>query len=523
MRRILLLLLIITFCIESSFSQLESSAFSATGRGGVATTFVTDYQTIGINPANLGFVKSFREFSSTITAEPLTRDELFNSFFKTETTNLTFAEKEQAVARFADKSIGVNIDAMLFGFSIHLPRNIGVAVSVRDRVQLYTRLGRGASELAFLGANSSYFPNLLLSDGSQVFNPRNPTVSAAYEDVIGTPLPSLSEEEQSAVVLGFFDEQRLNDELGITDLESFSSKDLLSNSRISASWFREYNISIGGRIYDSYNLSVYAGVGYREIRGLLVVDLEISEGSDSTIFDQNYLSVATGLIDFDQFQVRDGATFKDFLFPSGVAKGRGFDFGATFVIKRNLYIAASVTNVGQITSGDSTYSVGGQNLIEQFGGFGLSNYNLIGSQENGFAIGGDNSPIDWTPQPIRKVDLPSNFRFGASYEYLRTLHIGFDVVIPLNDVAGNLEEPLYAIGGDFRFSKIFKLSSGVNIGGNNGGKINIPLGITYIAKKGFYEAGIATRDFATYLSNSEGSTLSFASGFLRFKLGTIKQ
>ncbi len=500
---------------------MESSAFSATGRGGVATTFVTDYQTIGINPANLGFVKSFRdplitvgfgEFSSTITAEPLTRDELFNSFFKTETTNLTFAEKETAAERFTDKSIGINLDAMLFGFSIHLPKNIGVAVNVRDRVQLYTRLGRGASELAFLGSNSSYFPFLQLStpiNGETIVpNPRHPEFQN---------LEPLSEEEQSSVVLGLFDP------LTNPDIEPEETKSVLRNSRISASWLREYNISIGARIFDSYNLSVYAGVGYREIRGLMVVDLDISESADSVLFDENYLSVASGLIDFEQFQIRDGASFGDFLFPSGVSQGRGFDFGATFVIKRNLYIAASVNNIGSITSGDVTYSVGGEADIEQFGGFGLANYNLIGSQESGFAIGGANSPIEWTPQPIRKTDLPANARFGASYEYLRTLHLGFDVVVPLNEVAGNLEEPLYAIGGDFRFSKIFKLSSGVNIGGNNGGKVNVPLGITYMAKKGFYEAGIATRDFITYLSNSEGSTLSFASGFLRFKFGTIRK
>ena len=90
MRRVLLSLVFILFLSETSFGQLESTAFSATGRGGVATTFATDYQTIGINPANLGFVKSFRdplitfgigEFSTTITAEPLTRDELIQTFF----------------------------------------------------------------------------------------------------------------------------------------------------------------------------------------------------------------------------------------------------------------------------------------------------------------------------------------------------------------------------------------------------------------------------------------------------------
>ena len=91
MRRILLSLVIVLFFALPTFAQLDLSAFTATGRGGVATTFSTDYQTIGINPANLGFVKSFRdplvtlgfnEASFTVRAEPLTRSELFKAIFK---------------------------------------------------------------------------------------------------------------------------------------------------------------------------------------------------------------------------------------------------------------------------------------------------------------------------------------------------------------------------------------------------------------------------------------------------------
>ena len=50
-----LVLLFISFTGYISFSQIEGYVSSAAGRGGVATTFVTDYQCIGINPANLGF------------------------------------------------------------------------------------------------------------------------------------------------------------------------------------------------------------------------------------------------------------------------------------------------------------------------------------------------------------------------------------------------------------------------------------------------------------------------------------
>jgi len=514
MRRILLLA-ILFLLVESGYSQLESTAFSATGRGGVATTFATDYQTIGINPANLGFVKSFRdpfitfgfgEVNSTITAEPLTRDELFNAFFNPSTTNLSFAEKEEAAKRFANKSLAVNMDAMLFGVSIRLPKNIGIAFNVRDRVQLYTRLGDAASELAFLGSNASYFPFLQLSSGNIISNPRYENANKANPD--DPDVPNLTEDQQASVALGTF----------TTSAEASSSKDLLKGSRISASWYREFNFSVGTRLYDSYNFSIYAGVGYREIRGLMNIDMDVVASGDTAVFNENYLSLASGLVDFDQFSVRDGATFKDFLFPSGVAKGRAVDLGITMVIKRNLYIGMAITNWGQVKSADSTYAVGGANLIEQFSGGGFSNYNVVSSTENEFAIGGERSPIRWDSQEAKIVDLPSTLRLGASYEYLQTLHVGFDVIFPLNNVGGNLEAPLIAIGGEYRLNKLIKLSSGLNIGGNNGGKANIPLGVTYTAKRGSYEAGIATRDISTYFSGAEGSTLSLATGFLRFKI-----
>ncbi|MDB5236789.1 MAG: hypothetical protein JWR44_3782, partial [Hymenobacter sp.] len=44
----------------TAFAQNELSNFSATGRGGVINTFATDYQAIGINPANLGRSTNFR-------------------------------------------------------------------------------------------------------------------------------------------------------------------------------------------------------------------------------------------------------------------------------------------------------------------------------------------------------------------------------------------------------------------------------------------------------------------------------
>ena len=58
MKNVILILLVLSSF--NLFSQIEYSSFTATGRGG-ATTFVTDYQALGINPANLGWHLEFEE------------------------------------------------------------------------------------------------------------------------------------------------------------------------------------------------------------------------------------------------------------------------------------------------------------------------------------------------------------------------------------------------------------------------------------------------------------------------------
>ena len=54
MKKLLLLFSLFLTGIYAAFGQAEGSVVSATARAGVATTFVTDYHSIGINPANLG-------------------------------------------------------------------------------------------------------------------------------------------------------------------------------------------------------------------------------------------------------------------------------------------------------------------------------------------------------------------------------------------------------------------------------------------------------------------------------------
>jgi hypothetical protein len=60
-----------------------------------------------------------------------------------------------------------------------------------------------------------------------------------------------------------------------------------------------------------------------------------------------------------------------------------------------------------------------------------------------------------------------------------------------------------------------QLSAGLMTGGNADTKL--PVGVTFIAGAGTWEAGIASRDMITYFSQ-RNPTLSLSLGFLRFRI-----
>lgn len=503
-------------CLPMSgiWAQTEMSAFTATGRGGVATTFVTDYHAIGINPANLGKRKSFRdprltfgfmEMQATFTTEALNRRELANAIFRTGRTSFSFDEKAAAAEKLANTNLSLNVDLMLAGAAISLPGGHGLAFSIRDRQQLFARVNSNAAEILFLGANAGYFPDLLLSNGRVVPNPRFPGNQG---------VPPLTEVQRETLVQGLFSDS--------TQARFYA--DILDGTRVSASWFREYNLSYGKKIVETYDFALYAGAGVKILNGMMLVDLAASGGQ----LTQSNISVSpTFGLDFgDDTQVtnptfrgtENASLFRQFVFPRPVGTGLGFDLGMTMVVKRHLTLGMAITNIGQLQWDGNVYQVNNGRLV-QFEGTGLNNYNILATSEGAFQFAGELSPLRWEGSNQISTALPSIIRGGVSYEFFKTLHVGFDVMVPRNKIAGNLESTLWAIGADLHAYKMFRLSAGINAGGNNGARVNLPVGITYIARRGFYEAGVATRDLMTYLANiGQGSTLSFATGFLRFKI-----
>lgn len=507
LRSFLLLLLSISLSVSYVYAQ-ELTSWKATGRGGVATTFATDYHALGVNPANLAIRKSFRDPKVTFGfmeanigffAEKVEFLDVFRSFtagsFFSPNTNYQFeyARKQQAVAEIANKPLSATVNATLFGVHFSGEKFGGLAFSVRDRMDFYSRTNETISSIIFLGQNSPYFTRLLLSNGEEIAN-----------------TPDLPVEVREEVVFGFRPEN-----------EALTYGEVMDGSRVRMNWVREYNIAYGVKIFDSYNVQIFGGLGMRYISGISHINLDARNGQ--FVRDNISLSPSFPIQGFDidnpsgvGYEPKSGLA--RYMLPKPIGNGYGIDIGLNMVIKRNLYIGASLINYGSIRWTGNVYSLN-NGILAQIEGAGFDNYNFIRYSPETFVLGGEGSALSWTGSSEIEQELPTMIRAGISYDFFRTAHIGLDVVLPQNDAPGNLENPLLALGVDVQLNRIFTLSSGVSTGGNQGDNINIPVGITYNAPRRHYEIGFATQDLSSFIGDIEGggNNISFALAVLRFK------
>ncbi|WP_338815806.1 DUF5723 family protein (plasmid) [Bernardetia sp. Wsw4-3y2] len=501
-------ILILFFLANTTLFGQELTSYGVTGRGGVATTFATDYQAIGVNPANLAIRKSFRDPKITFGflegnigfyTENVTFSQILKSYFPKAFNNgnnyqLTYAEKQKAAKDLPNASLSTTINATLFGMHISSEKLGGFAFSIRDRLDFYSKTNSTLSEILFLGQNASYFTNLLLSNGQTISNSQD-----------------LSQDIRDQVVFGFRPES-----------ESQTYGEVMNNSTIQMLWTREYNFAYGKKIVDSYNVQVFAGLGVRYISGITLIDLE----SQNNVFigETIALSPSFPIEGFDipsptnvGYQPKNG--FARFALPKPIGNGYGIDLGLNIVIKRNLYLGASLINYGKMSWTGNVYNIT-DGILAQTQGTGFDNYNFIAYSPETFQLGGEGSALSWEGSEKFDDELPAMLRVGGSYEFFKTAHLGFDVVVPLNiDAPGSLASNLYAIGGDLRINKLLTISSGLSTGGNQDFNLNIPFGLTYHARRGHYEAGFSTQDISSFIGDIEGggNNISFALGFLRFK------
>jgi hypothetical protein len=460
-----LLAAILSLAAGHLFAQNELSNFTATGRGGVVNTFATDYQAIGINPANLGrFTNPFFSFSIGETgmgagSKSLTHDEL-NKFIYHGSDKLTQAEKQEFAAAFNnDDALNVNIDFTSLALSVRFPKAGGLAFSNRLRVTGHMGLNKNGAEILFLGKDAPVFANFQPGD-------------------------------------------------------KVSIKETLAPTSVQMSILNEWNVAYGLQVVNLPNFKMQVGAGYKYVQGVGTVDIVVNDkevtafSALSPKFDVHY----GDLVNNPEFNTSDigGGIFKP------VGQGHAFDLGVAAEFGDMVKAAVSVTDIGSMTWRGHLLTANDQ-TIQKVTSTGVNSFDFF-SEVVDFAASGEDTLFTYEPGGEKKRDLPTKLRTGLGFKLSKKVDTGVDVTLPLNEVAGNLSDTFVGIGIDFKPVPVLRLSSGFSTGAGYGG--SLPLGATFVMPH--YEFGIATRDILGLFSD-KNPYLSVAFGFLRFKFGVAEE
>ncbi|MCD4790857.1 MAG: hypothetical protein K8R37_12740, partial [Bacteroidales bacterium] len=227
MKNSILLLSVFILSVLSSqlCSQTQSGAFTVTGAG-YSSAVVTDYQCIGLNPANLGWKRNDHlmnvgvgEAGISIYSEPLKRA-LVLDLFKGGMV-FTEEEREQAMQNFTNSKLQLEGNINGFGISFQDEKIGGFGFSIREKFMWNSNLNETSADFLFNGYHAAYFDTIKFENGDSIGYSFNP------EDV---------------------------------------SK-LFYGTRLSFMWYREFNLAYGRNIINKNNFSLYGGVGFKYIRG----------------------------------------------------------------------------------------------------------------------------------------------------------------------------------------------------------------------------------------------------------------
>lgn len=495
MYRFLLLLCVFVLSFFT-FSQTQGVAYTAVGKG-VATTFLTDYQCLGVNTSALGwgtgyekkkFTLGSSEFGFGIYSDVLTKEKLKNfynavnaSIRKDTSASFDWNKQKQAVNDYALAGITMFADYNWGGFAYQGKIFGGIAFNVRENYQWYSKLNQTAADVVLNGKVSSLFDSLTLLMGVDTVRVSN----------TGT----LSPDSLNAVISG---------SMAIP----LNLSSLLRGTSIKMSWNRSYNLGYGRKVFGIPEfIDIYAGVGGRIIKSVAMFNLEAGDelmmySSLSPVFKIDYQNLASGKNILSNY---DGGI------PPSVGSGYGVDLSASAILWDKFKFALAINNLGSVTYNRNVYKVK-DTLIGNVRIDGLTDANLTKSINQLIQEGGLLS-LQGTEK--YKLTNASTIRIGGSFHFKNRLGVGFDMVAPFNsDNPGNIKNAIVSAGGDIRIVKWLQLSLGFYGGGIY--KNNFPVGINFILRDGRYECGVSSRNIMSFFKEDTHS-LSFAFGFARFR------
>lgn len=478
------------------FGQTQGIAYTAVGRG-VATTYVTDYHTLGINSSALGWGNEYgksvttgmSEFNFGIYSDSLSADRLRqlykairNDIREKDQDPADWERQKQYAQDYIESGIALDASYNWLGMSYYSEKFGGVAFNISEQYNWYSKLNEKTSGIIFEGRLSDYFNELTVvfgNDTSVIQNTGN-----------------LSQDTLSAVISG-----------NITVPLLLS--DLTNGSQIKFTWNRNYNLGYGRKIFgDDSTFAVYGGIGGRFIQSMAMVDMQ---SDDSGIRMYSAISPSYG-IDYGAVANFNPSTFtQGGSIPKPVGMGYGLDFSASVKIMNAVKVSAAVNNIGGVTYSRNVYSVK-DTLVGSMSLAGLDDYNITNSVQQLLSDGGI---LVLEGEEKFKVANAATFRFGASVDLWKKVSFGFDVVAPFNnDNPGSIANPVYSFGAEVRPIKWVSLTAGYYGGGIYAN--NVPVGVNFILGGGTYEFGVASRDALTFFLKGSNS-ISTAFGFARVR------
>lgn len=443
-------------------AQLEQSSFGATGRGGTATSFVTDYQALGINPANLGFQTDYAfslglaEVGYGFYSKALEKDDVRAILFNNE-DSITPEQAQVLAQSFLNEGLRFDVDVMPFGFSLRIPKFGTMAFSITGHAGYNTKLGGEAANIIFEGYDyAGYFD----------------TVIVTATDIYGIAY------------------------------EPLSLSQLFGDSEFSLDINTSFNVGYGLKLFgDEESISAYAGIGFRYILGYAYLDLR-TDGETVTGLS------ALGL---DLIDLQEGETLSPITTSAAqpVGFGSGWDFGFSVKVKEALTASIAITDIGKMKYTANVLQIH-DFVLDTVAFSGVTTTDPIDLISD---ILNEEGLIEYDGLTEFTVNLPTKLRMGASFKVNDFLDVGVDAVFPMNDVAGSFDSPIVGAGAQVTLFKILNLSAGLSAGG--GYAYNIPAGIGLNFK--IWELGVATRDITTWFGQSS-PYVSMAAGVLRFKI-----
>jgi hypothetical protein len=479
-------------------SQTQGTGFSAVGKG-VATTFLTDYQCLGINPSALGwgtgytgkhFTYGSSEFGFGISSDVLTKNKLSNflqtlknQFFGNTYTSSDLAAQKTSLLNYTNAGVSLDMSYNWAGISYQSKVFGGIGFNIRETYQWYTKLSENTADVIFNGKYASIFDSLRIVSNGDTSVIQNTTIN--HPDSL------------NMVISGFLKNPN-------------SLNNLLKGSIIKMSWDRTYNFGYGRRIIGFKNtLEIFAGIGARIIKSMAMFDFDGRSNKPSLIsaFAPNFNLNTINALKEETINLSS----TDFL-PPAIGNGYSFDYSMSAIIGGELKLAIAFNNIGLITYDKNIYKLK-DTLVGEVTMSNLHHLTTSNPIEQLVQRGGI---VTLEATEKYTISTPANFRFGSSYHFKNKLNIGIDIVAPLNpSQPGNIRNAVFSVGGDLKLFKWLQFSLGYFGGGIY--YHNLPIGLTFIKNEGKFECGIASRDAISFFSDRSHS-LSIALGFARFRL-----